>query len=301
MAAKGKLTLVRESEASGRTSDIFRELKTALGMPYVSLLYKAYAAYPRFLDLHWQAFKPVLETQEFFDLAERLRAEAYTRMHNYFRIPDLCARLTEESFSPGAQNELTRLVETLHAENAPVLLLAAAALQAFDKPVGSDRKTHPAQSLPTFPMPILVEEERAPAATRKIYEEMKRTLDLPVLNLDYRALGRWPDFLRDYWQVLRPMSESPVYRESCQGLRETAVALAGEIPIQVSHTVTQLQDAGMKDEDVAAVVRITEMFTKSLARLVMNIALAKIGLEGGSSADAVRTQERAAQPPMRVA
>jgi len=46
-------------------------VKAALGMPYVSLLYKAYAAYPKFLDLHWQAFKPVVETQEFFDRADR--------------------------------------------------------------------------------------------------------------------------------------------------------------------------------------------------------------------------------------
>ena len=91
-----------------------------------------------------------------------------------------------------------------------------------------------------------------------------------------------------------------MYRESCQGLRESGAALAEEIPVQVSLTVAQLQDAGMKDEDVAAVVRITEMFTKSLARLVMNIALAKIGLEGGSSADSVRTPQTVA-PPMRVA
>ena len=300
MPAKGKLTLVRESEASGRTSQVFAEVKAALGMPYVSLLYKAYAAYPKFLDLHWQAFKPVVETQEFFDLAGRLRAEAYTRMHNYFRLPDLCAQLTEESFSPGAQHELTRLIETLHASNAPLLLLAAAALQAFDKPIGRERKTHPAQAPSMFAMPIAAEEERAPASTRKIYEEMKRGMELPVLNLDYRAMGRWPDFLRDYWQVLRPISESPVYRESCQGLRESAAALAEEIPVQVSLTVAQLQDAGMKDEDVAAVVRITEMFTKSLASLVMNIALAKIGLEGGSSADSVRTPQTVA-PPMRVA
>src|SRR5437764_14786037 len=120
MPAKGKLTLVRESEASGRTSQVFAEVKAALGMPYVSLLYKAYAAYPKFLDLHWQAFKPVVERQEFFDLAGRLRAEAYTRMHNYFRLPDLCVQLTEESFNPGAQPELNRLTETLHAHQPPI-------------------------------------------------------------------------------------------------------------------------------------------------------------------------------------
>src|SRR5438105_15069055 len=114
---KAKLVLVRESEAPGQVHVIFQQIKQALGLPHVNVIFQAFAAYPVFLELHWNAIKPVLQTQTFFDLAERLRAEAYTRMHNYFRIPDLCARVTDHSFSAGARHELTDAVEIFHYNN----------------------------------------------------------------------------------------------------------------------------------------------------------------------------------------
>src|ERR671922_534395 len=73
---KGKPALVGEQEAEGSTREIFSEIKQALGVPHVNLVFQAYAAHPRFLELHWRATKPILGTQEFFQLADRLRAEA---------------------------------------------------------------------------------------------------------------------------------------------------------------------------------------------------------------------------------
>ena len=54
--------------------------------------------------------------------------------------------------------------------------------------------------------PIFVDEEMAPAPTRKIFDELKRTFGMPVVNSDYRALARWPDFLQAYWDVLKPIN-----------------------------------------------------------------------------------------------
>lgn len=283
-ARKPKLLLVREAEATGKVHEIFEEYKRKLSLPQVSLIYKAYAAYPQFLELHWQAFEPLLETREFFDLAARLRAEAYTRAHNYFHIPDLCAMIDRLSFSPGARRELTQLVELLHIANPPILLMAAAQLEAFDRKVGEERKTRTAPALPRFEKPVLVEEAMAPAGTRKIYDDMRRALELPLLNMDYRALGRWPDFLKNYWETLSAIVETPVYRESREGVAETALQLAKEIPRPIELTVEKLQDSGLSDEHVAELVRMTQMFVKMFSGLVLNMAVAKIGLDGGSNA-----------------
>src|SRR5437868_15551812 len=108
---RGKLKLVRECEAQGRTCEIFDELKQALGIPFVPVVYQAFAAYPEFLEQHWQVFSPLLATEQFFLLGERLRGEAYTRMHNYFQIPDLCAPLTEMSCSEGAKHQLGEVID----------------------------------------------------------------------------------------------------------------------------------------------------------------------------------------------
>jgi hypothetical protein len=240
--------------------------------------------------MHWREARPLLGTQEFFSLANRLRADAYTRMHNYFSIPDLCARMTELSFSPGARHELTAVAELFQYNNPPLLLLMAAQMQAFDKAIGNGGTgTRPATHPIFRERPVLVEEETAPAPTRKIYDDLKRTLGVPVVNTDYRALARWPDFLRDYWALLKSLVQSPLYKEHCQALRASAIALAQELPERFQLTVAQLQDAGLDDAEVEAAVRLTETFFKLLSGLVLNVSVAKIGLEGGSAAAPARS------------
>src|SRR5271166_6376387 len=90
-----RLKLVSEADAPAPVRAIFDEVRHCLGVPSVPMLYLAYAAIPQFLDLHWRAFKPVLQTRQFFALGARLAAEAYTRAQSYFEIPDLRADFPE--------------------------------------------------------------------------------------------------------------------------------------------------------------------------------------------------------------
>jgi len=289
-ANKDKPKLVPEEQATGRVAEIYQEIKQTLGVPHVNLIFQAYGAYPLFLELHWKAFKPLLATSEFFSMAQRLRADAYTRMHNYFKIPDLCERMTELSFKVGARHELDQVVELFHYNNPPLLLMVAAQLEAFDKPVGgaqppSGPQKGAAATRQVFEQkPVLVEDNAAPPATRKLFDEIKRELNLAVLNTDYRAFARWPDFLSVYWAVLKGATRSALYRENCLALRESALELPRELPLRLQLTVEQLQDAGVQDDEVAAITRITEKFLKILSGLTLNVALAKIGLEGGTNA-----------------
>src|SRR6266404_7495938 len=79
--------VVRENEATGTTADIYHEIRRALGLPFVPVPFQIFAAIPKFLELHWSAVGPMVATQEFFALAERVRADGYTRVHSYFRLP----------------------------------------------------------------------------------------------------------------------------------------------------------------------------------------------------------------------
>ena len=88
-----RLRLVAEDAADEATLQIFSEIRQALGIPVLRVYFPALALYPQFLQLHWKTLRPVVETGEFFACADRLRADAYTRAHNYLRIPDLRDRL----------------------------------------------------------------------------------------------------------------------------------------------------------------------------------------------------------------
>ena len=270
-------------EAKGRVREIFDEIKAALGVPQVNVIFQAYAAYPAFLDLYWQSVKAAVETQEFFLLADRLRGDAYTRVHNYFAVPDLCGRVSDLSFSSGAKHELTDVVELFHYNNPPLLLLSAIVMRAVEDSGAVAHAGHRPAKHPIFEdKPILVQEDAAPPATRKIFDDIKRTLGLSVLNSDYRAFARWPDFLDVYWTALKPITQSPLYERYCEEMKEFAFNLTSELPERVQLSIAQMEEAGINEDDISAVLQLTDRFTEVLSALVLNVAFAKISLEGGN-------------------
>src|SRR6266705_1178167 len=221
---RGKMKMVREREAEGRTREIFDELRAALGTPFVPILYQAFAAYPEFLDKHWRVFSPIFKTEQFFRLGDRLRGEAYTRMHNYFQIGDLCEPLDEMSFSEGAKHQLGDVIDLFNYLNPLLLVVVSAQSLAFEQGSGDAVTTeqHRAEHPHFLERPMLIEENTAPPPVKKIFEEMKRVLNVPVVNTDYRAFARWPDFLRGYWNALRPIVQALSYREQQRALCESS-------------------------------------------------------------------------------
>jgi len=282
-----RLKRLSEAEAQGRVKEIYGETKQVLGLPCVDFVFQAFGLYPRFLDLHWRALKPIVESQQFFDLAERLRADAYTRANSYFRLSDLCAGINQLKLAPDARQELTRVIDLCHYGRALLLLTMAAQYQAFESSVGQDGVPHAPASHPAFAEPpVLVDEQTAPLSTRRIFDELKRNLDLPFVPGEYRAFARWPDFLKLYWQALKSIAQSPVY-EGCQhALRETAFTLTWEFPRPVQLTIPDLSEAGINDSDLTSIVRITELLVRSLSASVLNIAIATIGMETTKKAPA---------------
>ena len=281
-----RLRLVGESEARGRTQEIYEEIKHTLGVPQVSAFFQALAAHPEFLDVFWRAVRPAVQTRQFFRLGDRLRADAYTRMHNYFQVPDL----QSQGRSPESRQQISEVVDLFHYEDALLLLLSVVLTQALARPLGQSAGENSPADHPVFlHCPQLVPEEMAPTQIKLIYEDIKRTLDLPVLSTAYQAFASSPAFLESYWNALKPIAQSALYTESHAGVRETAWSLVREFPARMELTGDYIYDAGVPDGDIAVAARIGDLFVESLSRTVLNVALAKIGLEGGSI--------RAAAPP----
>jgi hypothetical protein len=283
LSRKRRLPLLSESDASGRTLEIYEEIKLALGVPQVNVIFQAYGVYPRFLDLMWNQLRPALETQDFFQHADRLRAEVYTRMHNYFSVPDLGSGIRQIQFSTGAQHELTGVVELFHYNNPLLLLITALQIQAFEdgpahRRVAKNRADHPVFAH----QPVKVPEDSAPLPIKKTYDDIKRTLGVSFINTDYQAFARFPDFLNLYWNALKPAISSPLYGENKHALQESAMSLAGDLPNAPQLSVEHMQDAGLSEDEISAGIHITEEFLEVLSGLVLNIAFAKISLEGGN-------------------
>lgn len=271
-----RLHLVNETEASGRVAEIYSEVKAATGLSYVPLAMQAFAAHPVFLALQWQAICPLLQTREFFSLAARLRAEAYTYVHNYFKVPRLGEGLAVTQVAP--------VTDLLSAVEPAVLLLLSVQCQAFEGPVGTVKNTRAAERRLPDLNPEFIDIEHAPQPVRRTLDEFRHALDLPYSGDDQRALAQWPEFYFAYGQALKPAMQSIFYERAVFRMRESAWNCAQEIPLVVDMEYSSLLETGIDADDIASVTRLTDLLVRGTAAGLLNVTFAKIGLEGGNLA-----------------
>jgi hypothetical protein len=286
-----RLKLVSESEAPSPARTILREVRESLGVPVVPMLYQAYAAFPEFLELHWQAFRPAVQSRQFFLLGSRLAAESYTRAHNYFEIRGL----PRPTAAPGPSLHVAQVLDYYQYLDPLLLLIAAAQMQAFEGPVGNPMGNAEADGHPKFNVaPAMVHDAQAGPALQRSLNERKRLFELAFISDEHRALACFPEFYLQYWSALRELLLSPVYADCQYRLAESALEMANELPAPVETEIAQLLDAGLPDEQVTSLMRTNEAFMEALTGLVLDITFARIGSDGGTPTE--RTTHKPPQP-----
>lgn len=281
---RNKLRIVSESEAQGEIARIYAELKETLGIPHVSMAFRILAAFPHFFPLFWKCAQPLLQTGEFFSAADEIRMRGYNQIKTSFNVPNLAAKLVEFEFTPRAQEEIRDVVDLYEYVNPVLLLVMAALSEGFDHPESGAPKhgVLPVQHLRHPSRPILVDERLAPEPTRQLYEDIKRTMGTPYLNTSYITFGRWPDFLKEYWASLKPIIGTEAYEKETIELREFALKTAQDLPEAIHISRSLLDKAGVGQEERAMALQTIHFFLNLLSKQVLNIAFAKVGLEGGT-------------------
>ncbi len=286
-----RLRLVNEGDAPHRTREIFDEIRHDLGLPSVPLLYQAYAVFPQFLERHWQAFRPALQSREFFMLGARMAAESYTRVHNYFEIAALTMYESHPDVSP--KLPISQVLDYYQYLDPLLLLISAAQMQAFEGPVGKNGNSEPANH-PNFPVPpCLLSDQLVSPAVQRSWDERRRILDVAFISDEHRALACWPDFYREYWAVLKSILQSPIYTDCQYRIGESALALVAELPVRVETGVSELLEAGMDGEELSSLVRINEAFMQAMTGLVLDVTFARIGCDGGTRGQSAQQKEPA--------
>jgi len=287
-----RLKLVSEAEASPPICAIYDEVRHSLGVPAVPILYQAYAAVPKFLELHWEALRPALRTRAFFRMGERLAAEAYTRAQNYFAIPDLRA-LRERDFAEDSEIvSLLSALEYYQYLDPLLVLMTAAQMQAFDGVVGSPTE-HVEHGLPS-PIacaPELAAYERADAALQRIWEERRRTLDLAFVPDEHRAAAMWPVVYQQCWSALRDLIVSPLYADCQYRIGESAWGMVRDLPVPMETEISRLLEAGLSGEEISLVARVNESLLGAFTGMLLDVTFMRIACEGGS-----RTEGRGYKP-----
>lgn len=291
-----RLKLVSEAVATAPVRAIFDEVRHSLGVPHVPILYQAYAAVPDFLTLHWQAFRPAIETRQFFAMGARLAAESYTRAHNYFEVDDLREESGNAQEWVGEGPSLAEVLDYYQYLEPLQLLITVGQMQALAGAIGiASAAVEPATHSAIAAAPLLRADTEASASVQKVWEERGRLLGGTIVPDEHRAMARWPSFYQHYWHSLKGLVQSPLYADGQYRIVESAWSTVRELPLRAEADLSRLQDAGLDNGQVTALADINEWLVGSLSSLLLDMSFARIGCEGGNRREsaAQRTPETA--------
>ncbi len=278
--------------------DIYRDMQQVLGVPHISSFFQFLGGHPRFLSHFWGTVRPIVQSQAFFSCSNRLRADAYTRVHSYFQVPNLKSLVTRPQFIPGAREELKECIDFFCYSIPMSLQLSSLLSEAFEGPAGSADIARTAAAAPKLRGSVeMVDEDSAAPAVKSVYADIRTATNAEVTHTVYQAFARWPGFLQNYWSSVKPIAVSELFQYCQSSMREDALAMVSELPGPVEFNSSDLAEIGMNQSEAGTLIRVTNMFALSLAGSLLNVSIARIAIEGGNLRhDSIFTNEAEVKP-----
>jgi hypothetical protein len=103
-------------------------------------------------------------------------------------------------------------------------------------------------------------------------------LELPFVNSDYKAMARWPSYLRLAWEALKPRLAEPEYVRARQRLHTRAVQLIDHLPFPFAVDRGAAMALGMTAAEIEELARTAALFQWLLSGLILNVTYFRAGL-----------------------
>ncbi len=250
---------IPEAEAEGKTKVVYDQIKSVLRTPLVPFVFRTLARYPDFLQVAWEALKPNVQTAFFESRSDELRALAVDRVSSLG--------------TPSPIPEGVRSTIDAFQYLTPKLLLATAALRS-----GSQGQQPKLMELTRDEKRQIVPGVPGDAPTIKLLEPA----GVPILgqieaehgglSCIYRALGQWPEYLRDAWESLQTLEATPTLVPMERQLRKFAEETVVSLPYRMDINPHVMRHSGLSEHDLDAVQIVLTDYAKLLPRLTAQTA-----------------------------
>jgi Halocarboxylic acid dehydrogenase DehI len=280
------IPLIRESEVTDeRAREAFRDIKNALRVPIVNLIFQAWAAVPRFLDIVWRRLRPSVLSPEFADLATRIDKEVRNGTASW-AVADHAALLRSRAVSQAEIARMREVIDLFAQVNPKLAILACAVDEALvGLPVGGLGSKGPhreeERERPKEFRGVrfsLVEERDAPPRVRAIYEDMRSTLRLPFIDTEYKAMASYPDWLEVWWKDCKPKVTDPKYEVLARSVGVSGLETSKALPHGLFLSDDFLNSCEIDEAKRKELRRVTGTFVRLLPGLIINVELARRGL-----------------------
>jgi hypothetical protein len=265
--------------AGGLHKAWYEDMKQIFQVPWMGVVTMAYAHYPTFYETLWQGVRDLCTSRPFVEAFLGNRAFAETEVAK-LDPPPIDERLREAGYAPREIEAIRQVVEVFSHGNQPYVLLATLTrylLEVGDMAGTTDREAAPLYAdrhAPASHVPfLLMEAHHADQPTRDVYEDVKRVLNLPFVNTDYRAFARWPSYWAMAWGDLRRVAGTPAHEAICRALHDRCVEQAAKtLPNAGGITAASLRRAAEKDAPFEEIRDMCRLFQWLLPGLVTNVA-----------------------------
>ena len=269
-----EVSVVSEHLADSRLKAVYEDTKQVLQAPWMGVVAMAFAWHESFYAALWGGLRELAGSEEFVAACRRLRAVAEEEAGRLSPTP-LRDTLRSNGYSDPELEEIAHLIEIFSHGNMPYLLMATTARLLLEgRELSRERETTrfegrhgPAAGRHL----VLIEPHHADADTRGLYDDIRATLGLPFVNTDYRALARWPSYLRLAWEDLAPRVNVPTYEPAVARIHDAAVDLSLSLPNPGGLSAEVLRDA-VASGKAESVLDLVRLFQWLLPGLVLNVA-----------------------------
>jgi NAD(P)-dependent dehydrogenase (short-subunit alcohol dehydrogenase family) len=217
-----QIQLIQPSEAAPEIQTCFKDIQDTLGIPWIPANWRAYAMYPSVMQLFWQRLKPAMQTEAFLEDAIAITEHVYRDINDWYQ-PSYQIEL-EQAQQHHIQQELNAFIF-----GNPQLLIQQIALSKTlaGEVVGQDDSRdsqHRPNAYRHHQIQLIDEQsaEKISPEMPQVYQDIKQTLGIPIVNSDYQALARWPAFFLPAWSDIKLWRERPEYQLLVQDVVQKA-------------------------------------------------------------------------------
>ena len=276
---------VPEHRADQALSEIYRDLKATFGVPWVGVITQAVAYYQPFFAEAWRRFSPSAKTHFFERASDEIRLRSWEHMAQSFVIDGQANQLRAMGYSEREIAQINAVLDIFDYGNPKYLIFATAIKEGLltGRSFGGSAKDA-RDSLPRSPIcqidpiPVMLEEHHARGALCDVYADIKRTLQLPFINSDYKAMARWPSYLEQAWAALKPCIDTQLYQAARLDIHQQALAAVDGLPIAYRMSQADALQAGLTDAEIDELIRAISLFQWLLSGLVLNVTHFKLAM-----------------------
>jgi len=277
--------LIPEHHADQALSEIYRELKVTFGVPWVGVITQAVAYYRPFFSEVWSRFSPSAKTHFFERVSDEMRLSSWEHMKESFIIGSQVDHLRKIGYSEFELSQIGAVLDIFDYGNPKYLIFATAIKEGLltGRLFGGSKK-QVRDSLPRSPVcqldpiPVMVEEHHAHGVLCDVYADIKRTLQLPFINSDYKAMARWPSYLEQAWAALKPCIDTPAYQAARLDIHQQALAAVNNLPIAYRMSKADALLVGLTDTEIDELIHVISLFQWLLSGLILNVTHFKLAM-----------------------